>query len=166
MTSPSSLPVVARHHHDAIQPHLDRLPELAAMLGPSADPELAAAFEQECRFVTGQLVPHIEATEAALYDRLESVMEGRHSMAPMRAEHDLLRHLISSLCGYRAQLLAGALTEAEVVGLRRVLYRLYAILKVHLAEEEQYLAVLDHALTDEEKDRLALGLEHAMAEPL
>jgi hypothetical protein len=84
----------------------------------------------------------------------------------MRDEHELLRRLISSLCGYRAQFLADGLSEAEEIGLRRVLYRLYAILKVHLAEEEQYLAVLEDGLSGDRIERLALGLEHATAEPL
>jgi len=166
MATTSSLPRVARHHHDAIQPHVDRLPELAGMIGRVEPDVLASAFEPECRFITDQLVPHMAAIEGALYARLEEVMDGRHSMAPMRDEHDLLRRLLSSLCVYRAEVQAGGLTEADEIGLRRVLYRLYTILKVHLAEEEQYLAVLDHALSDEEKDRLALGLEHATAEPL
>lgn len=166
MTQPSSLPRVAHEHHEVITLHVDRLPELAAMIGRVDRAEFAASFERECRFVTDQLVPHMEAIEVALYDELERVMAGRHSMAPMRAEHDLLRRLIGSLCAYRAQSLAGGLGDADEIGLRRVLYRLYAILKVHLAEEEQYLGVLDHALSDAEKDVLARGLEHAVAEPL
>jgi hypothetical protein len=93
-------------------------------------------------------------------------MAGRHSMTPMREEHDLLRRLIGSLCGYRAELLASELSEVDEIGLRRVLYRLYSILKVHLAEEEQYLAVLEAGLTPERVERLALDIEHAMAEPL
>jgi hypothetical protein len=40
------------------------------------------------------------------------------------------------------------------------------LLKIHLAEEELYLGVLDRDLTDAEKDALARGLDHAMAEPL
>ena len=51
----------------------------------------------------------------------------------------------------------------EGLALRRALYRLHALLKVHLAEEEQYLAVLDRSLTDAEKDVLARHLEHATA---
>jgi hypothetical protein len=166
MQPPSTLPRVAHQHHAAIQPHLDRLPELAAMIGHADSATFAASFERECHFVMDQLVPHMEAIEGALYDELERVMDGRHSMAPMRDEHDLLRRLIGSLCAYRAQSLAGDLGPADEVGLRRVLYRLYAILKVHLAEEELYLDVLDHALTDDEKDALARGLDHAVAEPL
>lgn len=163
----SSLPSVAHQHHDTIQAHVDRLPELAAMLGRAAPAEFAAAFERECHFVTGQLVPHMEAIETALYAELERVMGGRHSMAPMRDEHQLLRDLISSLCRYRAELLAGDdLAEADEIGLRRVLYRLFSILKVHLAEEELYLGVLDGALGEPEKERLARAIEHAVAEPL
>jgi hypothetical protein len=51
----------------------------------------------------------------------------------------------------------------EGLSLRRALYRLHALLKVHLAEEEQYLAVLDRNLTAAEKDVLARRLEHATA---
>ena len=162
----ASLPATAHEHRDRIHLHLERLPQLAAMLGQQGSQDFAAAFETECRFVTGQLVPHMEATETALYDRLESVMGTRHSMAPMREEHERLRRLISSLCVYRAQSLAGALGPVDEIGLRRVLYRLYTMLKVHLAEEELYLRVLDGALTDEEKDHLAERLAQASAEPL
>jgi hypothetical protein len=52
------------------------------------------------------------------------------------------------------------------MALRRALYRLHALLKIHLAEEELYLGVLDRNLTPEEKDRLARGIDHAMAAPL
>lgn len=136
------------------------------MIGTVDQATFRASFEVECHFVTGQLVPHMEAIETALYADLERLMAGRHSMAPMREEHELLHRLISSLCGYRAQLLADELTQADTVGLRRVLYRLYALLKVHLAEEEQYLAVLDHGLSEAEKDVLVRGIEHAVAEPI
>jgi hypothetical protein len=162
----SSLPIVAHQHHATIQVHVDRLPELAAMLGHVDGREFAAAFERECRFVTGQLVPHMAAIETALYAQLEVLMSGRHSMAPMRDEHKLLADLISSLCRYRAELLVGDLDEADEIGLRRVLYRLHTILKVHLAEEELYLGVLDGALGEPEKERLARAIEHAVAEPL
>ena len=47
-----------------------------------------------------------------------------------------------------------------------MLYRVYAVLKVHLAEEEEYLRVLDHNLSNEEQAELVDSLEHAMAEPI
>jgi Hemerythrin HHE cation binding domain len=165
-TTLSSLPGTARLQQQRIQPHLDRLPELADLLGREPPAAFATEFSRECAFITGQLVPYIEAWEGALYGRLEQLMEGRHSMAPMRDEHDLLRRLISSLCAYRAMVETDELTPEAGMGLRRVLYRLYAVLKVHLAEEEQYLRVLDHNLSAEEQDALARGIGHAISEPL
>lgn len=162
----ASLPAAAHEHHDRIRLHVERLPHLAEMLGRGRGSEFAATFEAECRFVNDELVPHMARIERTLYDRLESVMDGRHSMDPMREEHEILRRLVSSLCGYRASSLAGELGPVDEIGLRRVLFRLYALLKVHLAEEELYLGVLDRALGAEEKDLLAHKVEQAIAEPL
>lgn len=162
----SSLHDTSHEHHEQIEPHLDRLPELAQMIDRATPEAFSAAFQRECRFIAGQLVPHMEAIETTLYGRLEQVMEGRHSMAPMRHEHERLRGLFGSLCEYRDLVAEGHLSEADEIGLRRVLYRLYAMLKVHLAEEELYLGVLDRNLTAEDKDSLARGIDHAVAEPL
>jgi hypothetical protein len=161
-----SLPETSHEHHTRIQPHVDRLPQLAAQLDGEPGEAFAAEFEEEYRFIVGQLVPHMAAIETTLYGRLEALMAGRHSMAPMRAEHEDLRHLIAALGDYRTRVEAGTLDSADTIGLRRALYRLYALLKVHLAEEELYLAVLDHHLSGVEKDELARGIEHAVNEPL
>ena len=92
-------------------------------------------------------------------------MEGRHSMAPMRQEHEQLRRLVASMDGYHKLVVQGQLGPAEAIGLRRALFRLYAMLKVHLAEEELYLAVLERNLSAT-SDQLARGIDHAVAEPL
>jgi len=161
-----SLPDTSHEHHELIEPHVDRLPELAEMIGRVTPDVFSAAFQEECSFIVGRLVPHMEAIETSLYGRLEQVMDKRHSMAPMREEHERLRALIASLCEYSELVAEERLTDGGQVGLRRVLYRLYAMLKVHLAEEELYLGVLDRNLSPEEKDVLAQGLDHAGAEPL
>jgi hypothetical protein len=161
-----SLPDTSHEHHERIEPYVDRLPGLAGMIGRVPPETFSAAFQEECGFIIGRLEPHMEAIEATLYGRLEEVMDGRHSMAPMRREHERLRALFGSLCQYRELVAEGTLTEGDEIGLRRVLYRLYGILKVHLAEEDLYLGVLDRNLSAEEKDALAHGIDHASAEPL
>ncbi len=161
-----SLPETSHQHHALIESHVDRLPGLAEMIGHVPPREFEAAFQEECGFIASRLVPHMEAIETTLYGRLEEVMDRRHSMAPMREEHERLRALFGSLCEYRDLVADERLTEADQVGLRRVLYRLYGMLKVHLAEEELYLGVLDRNLSAEEKDLLAQGIDHAGAEPL
>jgi hypothetical protein len=162
----SSLHDTSHEHHEQIVLHLDRLPELADMIGRATPEAFSVAFQHECRFIVSQLVPHMEAIETTLYRRLDQVMDGRHSMAPMRREHEQLRGLFASLCQYRDLVAGGGMAEADGIGLRRVLFRLYAMMKVHLTEEELYLGVLDRNLTVEEKDALARGIEHAGAVPL
>jgi hypothetical protein len=93
-------------------------------------------------------------------------MGHRHSMAPMRQEHVVMGQLIEELGHYRRHAEQCTWDSVEGLALRRALYRLHSILKVHLAEEELYLSVLDQTLTDEQKDALARGIDHAMAEPL
>ncbi len=161
-----SLPDTSHEHHELIESHVDRLPVLAEMIGRVTPAAFSASFQEECSFIVGRLVPHMEAIETTLYERLEQVMDKRHSMTPMRQEHEKLRGLFASLCEYGELVADESMTEGDEIGLRRVIYRLYAMLKVHLAEEELYLGVLDRTLSAEEKDVLAKGIDHAGAEPL
>ena len=157
----------SHEHHQRLTAMLDGLPGLAAMLDEQPRP---ARFEERFRTIhsalTGTLLPHIERVEATLYPRLDELMAERHSMAQMRREHDDIRGLVERLGTFGEALEEDALGPAGSVGLRRVLYRLYALLKVHLAEEEEYLRVLEVSLTEGEQAELARGLEHALAEPL
>lgn len=156
----------SHEHHDRLIAHVDRLAELAAELDAGVTPAFADACETEHRFIVEQLVPHMEAIETTLYGELDRLMEGRHSMAPMRREHAELRRLIEATGQYHDAVTSGQLGPAEAMGLRRALYRLHALLRVHLAEEELYLRVLEGNLGDAEKEELARGIEHAEAEPL
>lgn len=164
--SPSSLRATTAAHHAQLLPHVDRLLEIAEAVGRVECAALHDRFDVEYDFVSGQLVPHMDRVEGTLYDRLEELMGPRHTMAPMREEHETMRRLVGELAAYRVHGEQCAWSELEGFALRRTLYRLHALLKVHLAEEELYLGVLDRSLSVEEKDRLARGLDHAMAEPL
>lgn len=161
-----SLRTTGEDHHARLMPHVDRLLLLAEAVGSVDCEALHALFDTEYLFVAGQLVPHMDAIEAELYDRLEELMGGRHTMGPMRAEHVTIRSLVHDLGSYRSHASDCSWSGPEGMALRRALYRLHALLKIHLAEEELYLGVLDRNLTPEEKDRLARGLDHAMAEPV
>jgi iron-sulfur cluster repair protein YtfE (RIC family) len=153
-----------QRHHPQIVLHVDRLPLIADMIGRVDPAELRAELERECAFLCDELQPYMAAFETRLYGPIERLMEGRHSMSPMREEHDRVRRLIASLRSATQH--AEEMTEAEAVGLRRILFRLHAILKVHLAEEELYLRVLERNLSDDEKDELARAIDHAVAMPL
>jgi len=161
-----SLRATSEDHHARLLPHVDRLVVLADMIGHVDCEAIHATFEEEYAFIVGQLVPHMEAIERTLYDQLERLMNRRHSMAPMRQEHESMAHLVEELGRHRRHAEGCRWSAVEGLALRRTLYRLHSILKVHLAEEELYLRVLEQNLSAEEKDVLARGIDHAMAEPL
>jgi hypothetical protein len=161
-----SLRTTSEEHHARLVPHVDRLLTLAEMVGHLDCAALHGLFDAELRFVVDQLVPHMDAIEGVLYDRIEHELGGHHSLAPMREEHRIIRGLVAQLDDYRTHVSGCTWSAVEGMALRRVLYRLHSLLKVHLAEEELYLEVLERRLSDAEKDRFARSLDHAMAETL
>ena len=161
-----SLTDASHEHHGRITEHVDRLPGIADTIGRVDAAALWVAFQPEYVFISGRLVRHMSAIESSLYDPLQRLMAGRHSMAPMRREHEELLRLIDSLGDFAATLKEGELDQDEGIALRRALYRLHSIVKVHLAEEELYLGVLDHNLTEPEKDELLRTIVRACEQPL
>jgi hypothetical protein len=153
-----ALPIAGRLHHAELSEIIDALLPLAAELDapqPGLSIRLVDAYDR----IADQVVPHMEQAEATLYPQLERLMQNRHSMTPMRREHAEARLLIDELgaCAGRD------LTLANRLRLRRILYRLHAMLKVHLGDEEAYLGVLDHNLSPAEQDELVRAMEHSIA---
>ena len=161
-----SLRTTSEEHHARLLPHVDRLLTLAEMIGHVECTSLHALFDEEYAFVVGQLLPHMETIERALYGRIEAELAGHHSLAPMREEHRIIARLVEDVGRYRSHAVDCTWSAMEGMALRRALYRLHSLLKVHLAEEELYLEVLERRLTGAEKDKLAHSLDHAMAERL
>ena len=161
MTS-QTLPQAAHEHHERLLEHVNRIPEMADAL-LAATPDLALASITEMRgFLSGTLLPHMEAAERALYPQLERMFQNRHSMAPMRREHDRIRELVGEFGGL-VDKDAGTVTLGRTLALRRVLFSLYALLKVHLAEEEAYLRIVEHGVPDDVADAVTAALEHPVA---
>ena len=157
----SMLPRVSHEHHERLSRHVDAMPAVADLIGTAPVADLAPRLDDTCTFLTDLLVPHMEAAERALYPELERMFQNRHSMTPMRREHAEIRSLVDDLRGRRTGVDQGCLTVAEAVALRRVIFRLYALLKVHLAEEQLYLDIVEHGVSAEAGAILATALEHA-----
>jgi hypothetical protein len=161
MTS-QSLPQAAHEHHERLLERVNRIPEMAdALLAAKPDAALASITEMR-GFLSGTLLPHMEAAERALYPQLERMFQNRHSMAPMRREHDRIRELVGEFGGL-VDKDAGTISLGRTLALRRVLFSLYALLKVHLAEEEAYLRIVERGVPDDVADAVTAALEHPVA---
>lgn len=155
-----SLPQVAHVHHERLLNHVDQMPALADSMLTARASEVKAGLAEMSAFFSETLLPHIDAAERTVYPELERMFQNRHSMAPMRREHEEIRKLVAVLGGLTRQIGEGQVTIGRTLGLRRVMFQLYALLKVHLAEEEAYLRIVEHGMDTEAADIMAAAMEH------
>ena len=155
-----SLPQVSHEHHERLLHHVDQMPALADSLLTARAEVVKAGLAEMSAFLSGTLIPHMEAAERTVYPELERMFQNRHSMAPMRREHEEIRKLVAVLGGLTRQLGEGQVTIGRTLGLRRVIFQLYALLKVHLTEEEAYLRIVEHGVDTNVADVMAAAMEH------
>ena len=152
---------VVHEHHERLVKHVDRMPRTGDLIDSGQPGELKIALDETCAFLTELLVPHMEATERALYPELERVLQNRHSMTPMRREHDLIRAEVKKLEAIRMSMGDQPLPPRDAVKLRRSIFQLYALLKIHLAEELLYGHMIEHGASVEDEAALATAMEHS-----
>ena len=164
------LTTVSHKHHDQLGHHVRQLDELADCL--NADcldsvglighlPQLREARDG----LTGHLLPHMDTVEAAVHPTLERIMTDHDRVVPMGLEHAEIRRLVAALDVYIDDPETHQ-DRASVLSLRRILLRLHALLKAHLAEEELYIPILEDRLTPVEEQALARALDHLATERL
>jgi hypothetical protein len=157
----TTLPRVTHEHHERLMRHVEAMPEVGALLLTASTAELRPRLDELAGFLNELLLPHLEAAERAIHPELERMLQNRHSMAPLRREHDEIRRLVADLTRLAAGLEGTRPTVGQVVALRRTLYPLYALLEVHLAEEELYVPIVDHELSEEAATVMSAALDHA-----
>jgi hypothetical protein len=160
-----TLPQVGHEHHARLLHHVDALPAMADGLLTATTADAHGSLVATEAFLTGTLLPHMDAAERTIYPQLERMFQNRHSMAPMRREHDEVRRLVAEYAAVVAKVGDGPVTLGRTLAIRRVLFQLYSLLKIHLAEEEAYLRIVDHSVTSDIADVLAVAMEHPFGGP-
>ena len=156
----ASLPHVAHEHREHLLHQIDRMPQTGDMVGTASPAELRVRLDETHAFLMEVLIPHMAAAEAALYPELERMFQNVHSMAPLRREHAEVRRSTAELARIREHLGEQRISVGQAIALRRVIFHLYALLKVHLAEEQVYLDILDRREAPEMADALAAAMAH------
>jgi len=72
----------------------------------------------------------------------------------------MIRRSTAELAKVREHLGDRKISVGESIAVRRVIFRLYALLKVHLAEEQLYLDILDRRAAPEMAEALAAAMAH------
>lgn len=133
-----------RSEHDVLLPEVKRMRFVADRL--DAIPPLEARRELLAvhRFLAMQILPHERAEDSSVYPAVARLIGGEDPTAPMSRMHQEIAHLITVLGRNLEDLPAEGPGPEDIRELRRVLYGLEAILRLHFAQEdESYLALLD-----------------------
>ncbi len=153
-----------RDEHKELLPQVEILKaaadQVSEVLSERAWQDLGEAYE----FLAYHLIPHAYAEDQALYPVVQKVMGASQATATMSRDHVEVGRLTEEL-KTRLPLGPGRLSESQVSGLRRVLYGLYTLLKLHFAKEEEiYLPLLDARLTPAEASQMFEAMEAAAGE--
>jgi hemerythrin-like domain-containing protein len=107
-------------------------------------------------------VPHAKAEEEALYPAVEKAMGAPGATRTMSRDHVEVVALTEELHAVREAAGTRAFSAEQVHELRRILYGLYALVKVHFAKEEEvYLPILDERLSEADADAMFAAMGHA-----
>lgn len=158
----STLTQPLRDEHKALLPHLGHILGLADEIQDGNDPGLVARVGKVHGFLRDHLLEHARVEEEALYPVVARAMGAAEATATMSRDHVEIGRLVAELGELEGQLAGGAITPAQARALRRVLYGLYAVVRLHFAKEEEvYLPLLDARLSPEQGDALMAALEQA-----
>jgi iron-sulfur cluster repair protein YtfE (RIC family) len=161
----AALPQVIRDEHKELTARIELLRTVADSIGSAATETLREGVGQACIFLIHQLIPHAQAEEQVLYPTVGRLLHAVEATDTMSRDHLEVIRLTEELEALRLHLFYAPLKESDEQTLRRILYGLYAIIKLHLAKEEEiYLPILEARLPAKEVDHLVEAMERTATE--
>jgi hypothetical protein len=122
--------------HRAVRPIVDRIRTVADALSTDGDRPPIEPVRRLVDQLEHQLLPHEHAEEADLLPIVARAMGGADPSGAFSRTHSEIEHYVSRL----RRILAGLEENVEaedIVELRRMLYGLHAIMRLHNAQEEE-----------------------------
>jgi len=142
--SRSGLPAGMSDGHRQLLPVIDRVRHVADRLGAVPPAVANRELAELCDLLEQRLLPHEAADDTALYPLVAKIIGGADPVAPMNREHVEIRRLADMLARLVEDLPEAGPAAADLRDLRRVLYGLHAILRMHFAQEdESYLSLFE-----------------------
>jgi len=140
---PADLSDQLRIEHQRLIPQLDRLRDVADALDNQSPGDGLRSLREVEQFLEEEIVPHEANDETEIYPRMTEILPGDDPMATMSRAHREIFHLVDLFQRQVADLPAGGPEPADITDLRRTLYGLHAILRLHFDQEEELYASLD-----------------------
>ena len=123
-------------HHE-LRGELERIRAAADALGEVPSGEALQSVRSVHQFLVDEILPHEAAEDAELYPVLADALGGEDPTGTMSRAHAEIAHLVRRLGLLLRELPPDGADPADVQDLRRVLYGLYAILRLHFVQEDE-----------------------------
>lgn len=151
-----------RDEHKDLFSSVDRIRQVAELVGDASIAELQEGIAEVYNFLAAHLKPHAEAEDAALYPVVQQMLGSPDATKTMSRDHVEVGTYIDELASLQKNMNGAELTSVQIQSLQRVLYGVYALVKVHFAKEEEiYLPILDQHLTPESAQEMFEAMEDA-----
>jgi heavy metal translocating P-type ATPase len=128
--------------HRQLDPLVERLDAVARDLDTLAPAAMQTELETVARDLQTNLLPHETTDDATLYPALAELLGGEDPMGMMSRTHREITHLARQYTRLVAALAHDGINPEDRRELRRILYSLSAILRLHFAQEEELFATL------------------------
>lgn len=140
---PAELSERLRMDHEELIPRLDTLRHVADDLDAQTPADGLRSLQEVRRFLVDEVLPHEANDETEIYPRMTEIIPGDDPMAMMSRTHREIFQLVELFQRQVGELETGGLEPADVRDLRRTLYGLHAILKLHFDQEEELYSSLE-----------------------
>jgi len=124
-----------RAEHDAVLPLIEKIRSSAD--GLSTESSDLTPVRGLLDRLEGELIPHERADEQLLIPLVDRALGGTDATAAMSRTHAEIEHQVAKLRRLLLGLDSDTTESEDIVELRRLLYGLYAVLRLHNAQEEE-----------------------------
>jgi hypothetical protein len=132
-----------RAEHESVRRHLEHARQIADSVGDVSVAELNQWLDHAIHTIAHQFLPHAQHEETSLYATFSAAPGTPSPAAFLRRDHVEFAKLVDELKAARAKV-SEPLAADVARELRRILYGMYAVMKLHFAsEEELYLDAVD-----------------------
>ena len=142
---PAEVSEELRIEHERLIPQLDRLRQVADALDTQSPADGLRSLHEVEGFLVEEILPHEANDETEIYPRVTEILPGEDPMATMSRAHREIFHLVELFQRQVGDLPAGGPEPADIRDLRRTLYGLHAILRLHFDQEEELYASLENS---------------------
>jgi iron-sulfur cluster repair protein YtfE (RIC family) len=146
-----------RDEHKELIPHIEKTLEVANSIPEAPLDQIRDGVREVYEFLAYHLIPHALAEDAALYPAVQRALGSPDSTRTMSRDHVEVGAYVTELARLQQDL-----SPQNFKALQRVLYGVYALVKVHFAKEEDvYLPLLEARMTAEEATQMFEAMEDA-----